>query len=41
MIPDVMVMSAKVWKTISPQDQNIILEAARESATTGCMGCRH
>ena len=31
MIPDVMVMSAKVWKTISPQDQNIILEAARES----------
>ena len=31
MIPDVMVMSAKVWKTISPQDQQIILEAARES----------
>ena len=31
MIPDVMVMSAKVWKTISPEDQQIILEAARES----------
>ena len=31
MIPDVMVMSAKVWKTISPQDQQIILEAAHES----------
>ena len=31
MIPDVMVMSAKVWKTISPQDQQIILKAARES----------
>lgn len=31
MIPDVMVMSAKIWKTISPEDQQIILEAARES----------
>lgn len=31
MIPDVMVMSAKVWKNISPEDQQIILEAARES----------
>ena len=31
MIPDVMVMSAKVWKTISPEDQQIILEAAHES----------
>ena len=31
MLPDVMVMSAKVWKTISPQDQQIILEAAHES----------
>lgn len=31
MIPDVMVMSAKVWKTIEPQDQQIILEAAHES----------
>ena len=31
MIPDVMVMSAKVWKTISPEDQKIILEAAHES----------
>ena len=31
MIPDVMVMSAKVWKEISPEDQQIILEAARES----------
>ena len=31
MIPDVMVMSAKVWKTISPEDQEIILEAAHES----------
>ena len=24
-------MSAKVWKEISPEDQQIILEAARES----------
>lgn len=31
MIPDVMVMSSKVWKNISPEDQQIILEAARES----------
>ena len=31
MIPDVMVMSAKVWNTISPEDQQIILEAAYES----------
>lgn len=31
MIPDVMVMSAKVWETISPEDQQIILEAARAS----------
>lgn len=31
MIPDVMVMSAKVWKAISPEDQKIILEAAHES----------
>lgn len=31
MIPDVMVMSARIWKTISPQDQQIILEAAHES----------
>lgn len=31
MIPDVMVMSAKVWERISPKDQEIILEAARES----------
>lgn len=31
MIPDVMVMSAKVWATISPEDQQIILEAAHES----------
>lgn len=31
MIPDVMVMSAKVWKTISPEDQQIILEAAHAS----------
>ena len=31
MIPDVMVMSEKVWKNISPEDQQIILEAARES----------
>ena len=26
MIPDVMVMSSKVWKNISPEDQQIILE---------------
>ena len=31
MIPDVMVMSEKVWKNISPEDKQIILEAARES----------
>lgn len=31
MIPDVMVMSAKVWENISPEDQQIILEAAHES----------
>lgn len=31
MIPDVLVMSAKVWKNISPEDQQIILEAAYES----------
>ena len=31
MIPDVMVMSAKIWKNISPEDQQIILEAAHES----------
>lgn len=31
MIPDVMVMSAKIWNTISPEDQQIILEAAQES----------
>ena len=31
MIPDVLVMSAKVWENISEEDQQIILEAARES----------
>lgn len=31
MIPDVMVMSAKVWTNISPEDQQIILEAAHAS----------
>lgn len=31
MIPDVMVMSAKIWKNISPKDQQIILKAAHES----------
>ena len=31
MIPDVMVMSEKVWKNISPEDQQIIIEAASES----------
>lgn len=31
MIPDVMVMSAEVWQNISPEDQQIILEAAYES----------
>ncbi len=31
MIPDVMVMSAKVWADISPEDQQIILEAAHDS----------
>ena len=31
MIPDVMVMSAQFWNNISPEDQQIILEAAYES----------
>ncbi|MDO5416176.1 MAG: TRAP transporter substrate-binding protein [Lachnospiraceae bacterium] len=31
MIPDVMVMSAKVWKDISEEDRQVILEAAHES----------
>lgn len=31
MIPDVMVMSAKVWADISPEDQQIILKAAHDS----------
>lgn len=31
MIPDVLVMSAKTWKDISPEDQQVILEAAYES----------
>lgn len=31
MIPDVLVMSAKVWDTISPEDQQILLQAAHES----------
>ncbi|WP_367566917.1 TRAP transporter substrate-binding protein [Lacrimispora sp.] len=31
MIPDVMVMSSKIWKSISPEDQQIILKAAYES----------
>lgn len=31
MIPDVLVMSSKVWKQISPDDQKILLEAAHES----------
>lgn len=31
MIPDVLIMSEKVWETISPEDQKIILEAAHDS----------
>lgn len=31
MIPDVMVMSEKIWRVISAEDQQIILEAAHES----------
>lgn len=31
MIPDVMVMSAKIWDTISDSDKQIILQAAHES----------
>ena len=31
MIPDVLVMSAKTWKNISPEDQQVILDAAYES----------
>lgn len=34
MIPDVMVMSAKVWEQISPEDQQIILEAAWNATET-------
>nr|MCR5083961.1 TRAP transporter substrate-binding protein [Succinivibrionaceae bacterium] len=30
-IPDALVMSAQVWKKISPEDQKAIIEAARES----------
>ena len=29
--PDVLIMSEKVWKTISPEDQQILLEAAHDS----------
>ncbi|MGN0977906.1 MAG: TRAP transporter substrate-binding protein [Faecousia sp.] len=31
MIPDVMIMSQKVWEQISPEDQQIILEAAHNA----------
>ena len=31
MIPDVLVMSSKVWDRISPEDQQIILQAAYDS----------
>ncbi len=31
MIPDVMVMSAKVWNNIEPDDQKIILECAKDA----------
>ena len=31
MIPDVMVMSSKIWKQISKEDQEIILQAAHDS----------
>ena len=31
MIPDALVMSAKVWQRISPEDQQLILEAAYDS----------
>ncbi len=31
MIPDTLVMSAKVWEKISPEDQQIILDCARHS----------
>ena len=34
MIPDVMIMSEKVWSRISKQDQEIILEAARHSTNS-------
>lgn len=32
MIPDVLVMSAKTWASISPEDQQVILDAAIEEA---------
>lgn len=31
MIPDVLIMSEKVWSQITPEDQQLILEAAHES----------
>ena len=31
MIPDVLVMSAKTWTSISPEDQKVILDAAYAS----------
>ena len=31
MIPDVLVMSAQIWDNISPEDQQVILEAAYAS----------
>ena len=34
MIPDVLVMSAKVWKNITPEDQRVILDAAHASTNS-------
>jgi len=31
MIPDVLIMSSKVWQQLSPEDQQILIEAAAES----------
>lgn len=43
MIPDVLVMSAKTWASISPEDQKVILDAAYASTRKpqDRLGCSH
>lgn len=43
MIPDVLVMSAKTWASISPEDQKVILDAAYASTRKpqNRLGCSH